>query len=163
MTAPFQPAPRLTGDGLGGGIAADGGSLVLNEAYLDGNQAEYGGAISLGDADATLMGNVNGTVLIDNSATIAGGGIDVDPYDDGIDDVTLQDTHFWDNQAPKGASVYNEPDTGSSSTVTYTASTFATQAATPASRSSPELQLERSRRAPSRRLVTTSPATAPAI
>jgi hypothetical protein len=71
------PSPYSgSGEGLGGGIYIDSGTLNLSGCPLHGNSASKGGAIFAGGYSTV---NLNGCTLTDNSATLFGGGIFIFP------------------------------------------------------------------------------------
>ncbi len=95
--------------GYGGGVYADGGTLVLEDCRIEGNQADRGGGVY---SKSTLV--VLHTEFWNNTATDLGGGLVVR---DAI--ATVENSTFIGNEAEDGAALYAKDATLLMSQITF--------------------------------------------
>jgi hypothetical protein len=87
--------------GVGGGVA-NFGLLTVIDSTITGNYSELGGGIHNGGSTAPLTLTITNSTITDNSATLLGGGIYIDPGDV----TTLRNTLLGGNTASESPDVF---------------------------------------------------------
>lgn len=119
-----EESTALTGAQQGGAIFAERGTLVLENVRLLRNRADFGGALALQNARATLTF----VEVVGNEATSGGAGVDHFAFNNQESVLNIVASTFRDNRSPRGASVTNSAE-GGKAFATFERSSFATSAA----------------------------------